>query len=229
MARTKQGSPTKAIGYLRVSTEEQSLGPVAQRESLEKWANANNVTLVAVFQEEVSGGAELDKRTQLLAAVDSLKSHGAGILIVAKRDRLARDTMLAAMIERLVERAGGTIRSSDGVGNGTGPESQLLRGMIDLFAQYERALIKSRTKAALAVKKSRGQRTGQIPYGYQLATDGVALQPNQAEQATVTLIFSLRSEGLTLAGIANKLNLDGIPARGKKWHTTTITRILKAA
>jgi DNA invertase Pin-like site-specific DNA recombinase len=34
----------------------------------------------------------------------------------------------------------------------------LMRGLVDLFAQYERALIRSRTKAALAVKKGRGER-----------------------------------------------------------------------
>ena len=45
---------------------------------------------------------------------------------------------------------------------GTTGEAQLMRGIVDLFAQYERAIIRTRTKAALAVKIARGERVGGI-------------------------------------------------------------------
>ena len=160
-------SPTSIIGYIRVSTEDQKLGPEAQAEALKSWCSRHNAELVAVFSDlGVSGGAPLEKRTELLKAVDALKESKADGLLVAKRDRIARDVMIAAMIERLVERAGAKVISADGTGNGDTPEAQLMRNMISAFADYERALIRARTKAALAVKKSRGERTGQIPYGH---------------------------------------------------------------
>lgn len=224
--KIKQGNQTIAIGYLRVSTDEQHLGPQAQRDALEKWSKANGVTLVAIYEEAVSGGADLDERTQLLAAIDALKEHGAGILLVAKRDRLARDTMLAAMIERLVERAGGRVASADGVGNGSGPESQLMRGIIDLFAQYERALIRTRTTAAMAVKKGRGERVGAIPFGSILGADGKTLVPHPGEMEVVHFITGLRASGMTLKGIADKLNADGISCRSGKWYVTGVVRVL---
>jgi len=79
----------KVVGYLRVSTEEQTLGPEAQRAALEGWCTTNGAELVAVHVDQgISGGADLEKRTGLLAALAALKAHGAGVLLVAKRDRL---------------------------------------------------------------------------------------------------------------------------------------------
>ena len=220
----------KVIGYIRVSTDEQHLGPEAQEESLRSWCAANGGELVDIYTERgMSGGAPLDKRIGLLSAVAALREQGAQVLLIAKRDRLARDVMVAAMVERLVTKAGAELVSASGAGNGDSPESLLMRRMVDAFAEYERALIRSRTKAALQVKRSRGQRTGQVPYGKQLAADGVHLEDNENEQKVLVGIRSLRDEGLSIRAIAERLNLDSVPARGARWHPTTVARILKAA
>ena len=225
--RKSSADASKVVGYLRVSTEDQNLGPEAQRAALERWCAANGATLVAVHVDHgVSGAAPLDKRLALMAALDSLATHGAGVLLVAKRDRLARDTMLAAMVERLAERHGARILTADGVGNGEGPEAMLMRGMVDLFAQYERALIRSRTKAALAVKKSKGERTGEVPFGYQAAVDGIHLEENPAEQTILATVRELRAAGLSIRAIAERLNVDGAPARDARWHATTVANVL---
>ena len=226
-ARKKQGNPKKAVGYLRVSTEEQALGPEAQREALKRWCASHGVELVDVHVDQgVSGGTPLDKRPALLAAVEVLETHGAGVLLVAKRDRLARDIIVAAMVERLAERVGARIVSAAGEGNGEGPEAMLMRGVVDLFAQYERAIIKHRTRAALSVKRARGERTGSIPYGFQLSGDGHSLEPCPAEERVISMIQDLRAEGETLQAITDRLNRDEVPARGRRWHLTTVARIL---
>ena len=220
---------TRAIGYIRVSKEEQDLSPEAQRTALEKWCASHKLELVTVFTENVSGGAPLDKRPQLLAAVDALSEQQAGVLLVLRRDRLARDNVAAAMIDRLAERKGARVLSTDGVGNGEGPEAQLMRGIIDLFAQYERALIRARTKAALAVKRARGQRLGgELPLGH-LAPDGVHLAPHPEERKVVSWIHQRRNQGWTLQAITDALNAGCVPARGKQWHLTTIARVLQRA
>ena len=219
--------PTKAVGYVRVSTEEQNLGPDAQRAALAAWCDANGVELVAVFDDlGVSGGTAIDKRPGLLAAVDALTDNGAGVLLVMKRDRLARDIMVSAMAERLAERAGARVLATDGTGNGDGPEAQMMRGIIDVFAQYERALIRARTKSALAVKKSRGERTGDIPFGSQLAADGIHLEANPAEQEIMQIVRDLKAGGVTVTAIVDYLNKSGRPARGSRWHRTTVDRLL---
>jgi DNA invertase Pin-like site-specific DNA recombinase len=215
----------KAIGYVRVSTEEQQLGPVAQEKAMRRWCQANDTELVAVFTDNgVSGGAELDKRPALLEAIDALKPNGATALLVAKRDRLARDVFNAAMIE------GARVMAADGAGNGDGPENILFGQILDAFAQYERAVIRARTKNALAVKKSRQEKTGgKAPYGYHLAADGIHLEPDTDEQAMIALARELKAAGLSLRKVGERLAAAGyLPRTGGQWHAETVKALLKA-
>lgn len=226
-ARIPKTSSKLAVAYLRVSTEEQSLGPRAQRAAIERWALANGVTIAAWHVDRgVSGGAPLDKRPELMAAFEAMREHAAGLLLVAKRDRLARDVMIAGMLERLAERQGAAIRCADGTGDGAGPEGELMRGIVDLFAQYERAVIRARTKAALAAKKARGELTGSAPLGAKRAADGVHLELHEAEQNAVSYIRALRADGLPLRAIVDRLNAEQVPARGSRWHLTSVVRVL---
>ena len=227
--RTKQGERTTAVAYLRVSTEEQALGPEAQRAAIERWALANGVTVVAWFVDQgVSGGAPLDKRPSMLAAVDALEAHGAGALVVAKRDRLARDVVLAAMLESLVKRHGARIVSAAGEGgdDADDPSGMLMRRMVDAFAEYERALIRARTRAALAVKRGRGERTGAVPYGSRLGADARMLEPNADEQAVLDRVRALRAEGASLRAVVATLAAEGVTSRaGRPLTLTQVARI----
>jgi DNA invertase Pin-like site-specific DNA recombinase len=219
--------PRKAIGYLRVSTEDQALGPEAQLASLRQWATLHRVEIIEVMEDRgVSGAAPLEARPGLLAALAAMGRHGAGVLLVAKQDRLARDLVVAAMIERLVERNGGRILSADGIGAGDGPESALLRAMVRAFAEYERALIRARTSAALQAKRARGERAGQVPWGYSLGPDGRSLVVEPLEQGAIAEAKRLRAEGLSFSKIAGALAATGFQPRGRYWHPQTVARIV---
>ena len=216
----------RVVGYVRVSTSEQQNGPEAQRAELEQWCARNGAELVSVHQDiGVSGGAELEHRPALLRALDELQRGD--VLLVAKRDRLARDVMLAAIVERMAERKRAQVVSADGAGNGDSPQDVLMRRMVDAFAEYERAIIRARTKVALQCKKQRGERVGQVPVGHKLASDGVHLERDEQEQKAIALVRELREEGLSIRAIAGELNRLGVQARGSKWHPTTVARLLK--
>ena len=225
--RIKAGDPTVAVGYVRVSTDEQSLGPEAQRTAIEKWAQSRGVRVAAVFEDHgVSGGAPAEKRPGLLAALAALRENGAGLLVAAKRDRIARDTVIVAMVEQAAVRAGATVTTADGASDGAGPEGQLMRGIVDVFAAYERGVIKSRTRAALAVKRTRGERIGGIPYGYELTADGVHLAENAAEQAVIGQIRGLRAAGLSLRAVTAECERRGMVSRvGRPFSLTQIARL----
>jgi DNA invertase Pin-like site-specific DNA recombinase len=229
-AKPEPSDPKIGIGYIRVSTEDQHLGPEAQREAIERWAVSNGVRVVEIFSDlGVSGGTEVEDRPGLLAAIHSLGVHAAGLLIVAKRDRLARDVMISAVIERLVERTDARIESADGAGNGTGPEAALMRAIIAAFAAYERALIRSRTKSALAVKRSRGERiSGLAPFGSSFDEHGRVI-PNVEERAIATRVVELHTSGVSLNEIARRLNAELVPCRGARWYAGTIQRIVRTA
>lgn len=224
--RSSPGDPKRAVAYLRMSTERQDLSPGAQRAAIEAWAGREGVAVVAWHQDlGVSGGAALEDRPGLLAAIEAVRTEGAGLLVVARRDRLARDVLTAALVERLCERVGARVVTADGTGNGDTPEAGLLRTLLDAFAAYERALIRGRTRAALAVKKARGERTGGVPYGYR--ADGKRLVEDAEEQATVARARALRAEGKSLRGVAAALAGEGrLPRSGGEWAVQTVRRLV---
>ena len=128
-------SHARAVGYIRVSTEDQTLGLDAQRAALERWASARSVELVGVFEDHgVSGATALDRRPGLLAALDCMAEHRAGLLVAAKRDRFARDVILAAQLEHLVERVG-RVTVTGAVGRHEfRSEATMLRRILDVFS-----------------------------------------------------------------------------------------------
>ena len=221
--------PSRVVGYIRVSTDDQNLGPEAQRAALKAWCKAHSAVLTACFEDHgISGAAPLDRRPGLIEALDALSDGGAGVLLVAKRDRLARDVVVGAVIERLVERQGARVLAADGTGNGEGPEAQLMHHLIHAFAEYERALIGARTRAALQVKKARGERVGAIPYGFRLSADPSRLEPDEAEQASIETLNELRDEGLSLRAIDRELRSRGhLPRTGSRWHVQTISNLIR--
>ena len=230
----------RAIIYLRVSTDEQAesgLGLEAQLAACRALAARMGWEVVLVLEDSMSGGLPLEKRTILLDALAALARGD--ILLVAKRDRLSRgDMMTTAMIEAAVERAGARIASAAGEGTESDdPASILMRRMIDAFAEYERLIIKARTRAALAAKRRRGERTGQVPYGCRLSGGGppskktgmpTGLEPDVAEAAAIGLVRELRAAGVSLRAIARELDRREVPTKsGAPWRHTTIRDLLE--
>lgn len=224
----RRGSPHVAVAYLRASTSEQRLGPEAQRSAIESWAAREGLTIADWCADlGVSGGAPIDERPGLLAALAALRAHGAGVLVVAKRDRLARDSLAAAMLEQLTAREGARIVSAAGEGTGgDDPSDVLMRRLVDAFAEYERALIRTRTRAALAAKRARGERVGTVPYGWTVSADG-RLVESPAEQAAVTQVKALRARGLSLRTIVRRLREMGYTSRaGRSFQLTQVAHML---
>lgn len=226
--RRRPGDPTRAIAYLRVSTNDQRLGPDAQRTAIEAWAAREHVTIVAWFTDlGVSGLSEMIDRPGLSAAIGAIRVFGAGLLVVAKRDRLARDVAIAALVEREVRRLGAMLAAADGIGNGSAPEDTLIRAVVDAVSAYELALIGRRTKSALAELKRLGRRVGTIPFGFEVGVDG-ALVPNADEQKIVATVRRLRAEGLSQRAIVSRLEAQGVVSRaGRPLQQTQVLRILR--
>ena len=224
-----QKDQARGVAYLRVSTEDQALGPEAQRAAIESWAARQGVQVLSWHLDQGVGGATpIEDRPGLLAALKALEDMDAGLIVVAKWDRLARDIMVAAMVERMVERVGAGIVSADGVGVGDGPEAALMRAMVQAFAAYERALIRTRTSVALRALRAKGQRAGEVPLGYRLAEDGKALLQDASELEAIAQAQELRAEGLSYRRIAAEMERRGLRPRGSRWHAMTVSRMMAA-
>lgn len=227
MSNRANGDQKVGVAYLRVSTEEQHLGPEAQRNAIAAWAAAAGVTIASWHTDAgIGGNKELEHRPGLVAALGSLRAAGAGLLVVAKRDRLARDVGVALAIERAVQKSGAKLIAADGTGNGDTAADAFMRHILNAAAEYERALIAARTRAALAAKRARGERAGTVPFGFLSGTDG-KLRPCPVERVVVGRVRALRAAGLSLRKVAAECHRLGLRSRaGTRLSATQVHRIL---
>ena len=99
--------------------------------------------------------------------------------------------------------------------------------MASVFAELERALIQERTRSAMDVKRSRGERiSGHAPYGWDFGSGGLLIE-NRREQRIIARMRQMRKEGMSFRGIATCLDREGIrPKRGRQWAHSTVKSIL---
>lgn len=232
-AGVEQGATTtRAVVVARVSSDEQAasgLGIAAQLHACHEWARRNGAAVAAEFVEDgVSGATGLESRPAMIDAIAALEPGD--VLLCAKRDRLGRDPMVIAMIEAGVVRKRCRVVSAAGEGTDSDePSAILMRRLVDSFAEYERLVIKARTRAALAAKRRRGERTGSVPFGHDLADDRRTLIPNETELALVGLMRQWKAAGLSYRQIADEMNRAGIPTKTgipSGWRHSTIVSIL---
>jgi DNA invertase Pin-like site-specific DNA recombinase len=230
MPKVRAGDAKRAVAYVRVSTDtdRQALGAEAQRVAIERWAQSNGITIAAWFTEEVTGGAALDKRPVLLEAIAMVATLGAGCLVVQRLDRYSRDPLTAALAEAELRRNGASLACADGTGGGDDPTSELIRGILLAVARFEKALIRARIKAALAVKRSRGERIGAAPYGTRAEGKSLAVHPE--ETAAMQRLRELRSAGLTLRAVIDQATAEGLRNRaGKPFTLAAVHKLVRDA
>jgi DNA invertase Pin-like site-specific DNA recombinase len=191
------------VAYYRCSTDKQgvsALGLDAQQHSVETFirSKGDDAKLLSFYLEIESG--KKDDRPQLAAALAYAKCKKA-TLIIAKLDRLGRR---ASFLLNLRD-AGVDFEALDCPTMNT-----LTLGMMAVFAQHERELISSRTKAALQQAKARGVKLGNPQgaaafgdrRGLNNTTTAARAARTDKAQEKVELIRQLRSEGLSVADIA---------------------------
>lgn len=222
----------QAIFYLRVSTEQQATEGVsleAQQAKLTAWATLNDATVLGVYSDAGLSGTK-DDRPGLLNAMEAATKAKA-TLVVYSLSRLSRSTAATIRLADELNRAGAELVSLSEKIDTTTAAGKMVFRMLSVLNEFERDLVSERTTTALRHKKSQGQRVGEIPFGYDLAADGIALIANPAQLEAIELINSLRAAGLTYQAIANELTARGIATKkgSAKWSTASIHKIVNRA
>ncbi|HMK34552.1 MAG TPA: recombinase family protein [Desulfomonilaceae bacterium] len=223
----------RAVGYIRVSTEEQSREGISldmQTAKIRIYADLNDLNLTEIIQDAGISGKTIKARPGIQAVLDMVRAEKTDAVIVYKLDRLARNTIETLEMAKLMDKAGCALHS---ICEKLDTQSALGRFFFTLtasLAEMERGIISERTAAALAQKKANGMKTGgSRPYGYQAAADG-KLIPDPHEQVIISRIRAFRTNGSSLNQIKQELEREGIkPRMGARWHINQIVRILKAA
>ncbi|MCX2814574.1 MULTISPECIES: recombinase family protein [unclassified Pseudomonas] len=227
------------VAYIRVSTSgqgESGLGLEAQRDYIERAAQANGWNISSEFVDVVSGKLALEERPEGKKALAACKQHNAQLL-VAKLDRLSRSVLHIAQLMEQVDFKVATMPQAD--------KFQL--HLFAALAQQEREFIAQRTKDALAALQRRAD-AGEADAVAKVNRRTQALEKGRAV-ADITAANNIRMEKVTafqeavrphiesclfkkldtLQAVANCLNAKGITTkRGSEWNPTAVRRLMLA-
>lgn len=210
--------------YLRVSTLNQGQdgnGIQAQLDACETYAAQHGLEIAGIYRDVISGASHPRDREGLSRLMRDLKD-GEGVL-VHRRCRLSREMYLGLWLEKEIHRLGGTLESTDG-GNGNDPTQELFRHLVMIFAQYEKSLIRDRTRSALKKLKESGRKLGRPPFGFSYTESG-DLEKNH-HYPTVVRMQTLRDEGSNYSEISRALNAEGHKSQTGKDFTPQMVRNL---
>lgn len=221
----------KAVGYIRVSTEEQAREGIsleAQEDKVKKYADLHNLDLVEVIRDEGKSGKDLN-REGIQKVVSLCKDRSVDHLVVYKMDRLTRRTLdLLTLVEEVFKPNKVQFHSiSEKVDTSTA-QGKFFLTITGAMAQMERDLVSERTKEALQYKISKGENVGSPPLGF-LAEDK-KLSGIDEELEIVNYIKKLKRKKLSLRQIATRLNEQEVSTkRGGSWYAGTVRYILRNA
>lgn len=210
-----------AYAYLRCSDRTQIEGDTWDRQmsAINKWLAANpEYDRVCVYVELGVCGA-LEDRPALAQMLIDLEEGAVDSVVIEKLDRLARDLMIQENIFREFKRLHVTLISvfepdlcSDD------PTRKMIRVILGAVAEWDRAMISYRTRAARERMRARGERCeGRKPYGHR-----------EGEKATLNLMVDMYLSGKTPTEIAGVLNRAGHrPRKGSFWFPASVRKILR--
>jgi site-specific DNA recombinase len=197
----------KAVGYVRISKENpEGHSLQAQREAIEAYCKARGWELVRIYEDDgVSGAVSPDERPALQELERDVLSDGIQYVVVWRLDRLGRKAgELLAFLDRL-ERKGVAFVSIDDAIDTSKPEGRLLRTILAGVAEFERELIRQRTKRGIAVAREKGKWVGRPPKGT-VVVDG-RLRDAGREELVRKLKARVFLHGKTVAQAARELGL----------------------
>jgi len=140
------------IGYARVSTQDQDLS--LQLDALQVAGCGK------VYKEKITGSTR--ERPELQKLLDQLRQGD--IVVIWKLDRLARSLKDLVNLVNEIQEKGGALHSLNDQIDTTTPHGKFTFHVFAALAEFERDIIRERTKAGLTAARARG-RVGGRPKG----------------------------------------------------------------
>lgn len=228
----------RAVGYVRVSTEQQAQEGVsldAQRSRLKAHCVAQDIALVDLIVDDGYSAKSLE-RPGLRQALRMLAEGKADAIIVVKLDRLTRSVKDLGHLCDTYFREGlpfYLLSVCDAIDTRSAGGKLILNVLMSV-AQWEREAIGERTHEALAELKRQGVTLGGAPYGWRYSKEVDSngrryLVEVPEEQQGIRRICQLYDADVYMRDICKMLDSEGIPSRGPKWHKFSLYRVLKRA
>lgn len=156
------GQPRKRVKmfrvglYARVSTNDQQTLPMQNR-ALREYAVRRGWTIAIQVREVSSGAVERKAREQLMEAA---RRREIDVILVWRLDRWGRSvTDLLATLQELEHLSAGFVSLTEAL-DLTTPAGRAMAGLLAIFAEFEREILRERTRAGLAQAQLNGKQLG---------------------------------------------------------------------
>ena len=157
MARSS--SKMKMGLYARVSTPDQQTLTL-QRDAMLAYARQRGGAIVTMVEDVGSGAGERLRREELMRAA---RRRDIDAIVVWRLDRWGRSLAdLVVTLQELHELGVGFISLNESL-DLTTSTGRAMAGMLAVFAEFERGILRERVKAGIAEARRRGQRHGRSP------------------------------------------------------------------
>jgi len=220
------------IGYCRVSTDQQAVFGISlesQAEKIRATALAHEIEIDEIVVDAGESARNL-QRPGMERVLEMLETGKVKTLIVANLSRLTRSVSdLALLLERFRKQDVDLISVQESLDTGSA-SGRLVLNIMCSVSQWEREILSERTRDAMHQKKLKGERVGNIPFGYRLGDDMKHVSIEPKEQRIISAAVRLQKQGYSLRSIASNLNVRGYKTRsGAAWHHVYVSGILKSA
>jgi DNA invertase Pin-like site-specific DNA recombinase len=233
-ATSKEVSPMQtfknAIGYVRVSTEQQAkddkFGIDVQKQAILLYANTNGYNIVDWKIDEISGAKDDRPALNEILYGDNVTNPPFEAVIVFKNDRLARDTKLYFYYLYTLEKKNIRLLSTKEEFAEGSEFANIYRALLQFVAEQERKNIAIRTSKGRSIKaQCGGYSGGRCPYGYKVENGRLII--NDTERPIVEYVFKRFDEHTPMLTIADELNDLGYRTRkGTKFQNTSVRSIV---
>lgn len=221
----------QAIGYIRISTKDQSRFSLqAQSQYITEYAQRNNIEVLNIFEDDGKSAKNFDRPDWKNLEQFVKQNHGKiDTLIVAKFDRFSRNLREALNMIELLESKYNILVVSVFEQIGLHPKNPRYfeyRAHSLLNATVELANIKERTKMGIRRANNGGEWVNKPPFGYERHVNELGkrtLKINLTNANTIKTIFDLFIGGASIKDIAKQAGQMGYKAK----HKSAIRRILE--
>jgi site-specific DNA recombinase len=210
---------TRAVAYVRVSSEEQVEGYslAAQERAVRAYCEAHGWELVDIYADEGRSAwtQDLSKRPGFGRMLQDAETGAFDVLIVHKLDRFARNVMVALeTLHELEAHNVGFVSLSESM-DFTTPIGKVILTTLASFAEYYSANLSAETKKGKAERKRQGMYNGVVPFGMRKGDDGVPVGCPETLPG-LHLAFERAAAGDTDREVAQALNAAGYRTTGNR-------------
>ena len=217
----------KAIGYIRVSTEEQAKEGVSlenQEQKIRAYCKLKDLNLLEIIQDAGISAKNL-RRPGAQKVIEMAQEKMIDAVVVYKLDRMFRSTVDALETTRQFDKWGVSFHSIEETIDTKSAMGKFFFTLTAALAEMEREIIGERTRDVLQRKKANGEVYGHVPFGFK-RFKGKLLNHN-AEQKIVKAVLGMREKGFNFSRISRELNQMGCKTKkGSRWYPQTVKNVI---